>query len=361
MEGVLVIFVMGLIMAGMISCDDAKPQVPCYFIFGDSLSDNGNNNGFKVAAKVNYSPYGIDFPGRIPTGRFSNGRIVPDIIAELLGFKGYIPSYKEALRSDVSKGVNYASGGSGIHQETGKNLGSRISLDLQVQNHNVVVSKLLFARGIRSAAGLLNKCLYTINIGSNDYINNYFMPEEGYSSSRYHTTDEFATILIDEYSKQIKILYKHGARKVALFGLGPIGCSPGVIAHVGLTNGSGCVDVVADAVDNFNHKLRSLVEKLNVEFPDSKFTYINTAGMQLSDSQGFKVINATCCKEVRKDGLCVDSSTPCANRSEYVFWDYFHPTEAVNAFIGRRTYQSQQSSDAYPIDISHLAKLQLSN
>lgn len=54
-------------------------RVPCYFIFGDSVFDNGNNNVLNTSAKVNYSPYGIDF-ARGPTGRFSNGRNIPDII-----------------------------------------------------------------------------------------------------------------------------------------------------------------------------------------------------------------------------------------------------------------------------------------
>ena len=53
-------------------------QVPCYFIFGDSLVDNGNNNGLVSFARANYLPYGIDFGG--PTGRFSNGRTTVDEI-----------------------------------------------------------------------------------------------------------------------------------------------------------------------------------------------------------------------------------------------------------------------------------------
>lgn len=55
------------------------PQVPCLFIMGDSLFDNGNNNNLVTAAKANYSPYGIDFPDG-PTGRFSNGRNMADFI-----------------------------------------------------------------------------------------------------------------------------------------------------------------------------------------------------------------------------------------------------------------------------------------
>lgn len=58
------------------------PQVPCYFIFGDSLADNGNNNNLKTQAKANYPPYGIDFPEGV-TGRFTNGRTTVDIIGSL--------------------------------------------------------------------------------------------------------------------------------------------------------------------------------------------------------------------------------------------------------------------------------------
>lgn len=55
-------------------------QVPCFFLFGDSQFDNGNNNGLITKAKVNYPPYGIDYPGAVATGRFSNGRNIPDFL-----------------------------------------------------------------------------------------------------------------------------------------------------------------------------------------------------------------------------------------------------------------------------------------
>ena len=56
-----------------------EPQVPCFFIFGDSLADNGNNNLLLTLAKANFSPYGIDFPGGA-TGRFTNNRTTVDLI-----------------------------------------------------------------------------------------------------------------------------------------------------------------------------------------------------------------------------------------------------------------------------------------
>jgi len=62
---------------------NGEQQVPCFFIFGDSLSDNGNNNNLQTQAKSNYNPYGIDFPNG-PTGRFSNGRVTVDFLGNIL-------------------------------------------------------------------------------------------------------------------------------------------------------------------------------------------------------------------------------------------------------------------------------------
>ncbi|CAK7350339.1 unnamed protein product [Dovyalis caffra] len=100
---------------------DGKSEVPCFFIFGDSMVDSGNNNYLKTKAKVNYQPYGIDFPDG-PTGRFSNGRTVADVLGDLLGFKSFIKSFPTANGSQILKGVNYASGYAGIRNETGKHM-----------------------------------------------------------------------------------------------------------------------------------------------------------------------------------------------------------------------------------------------
>jgi hypothetical protein len=54
------------------------------FVFGDSLFDVGNNNYINTTAdgRANYSPYGETF-FNYPTGRFSNGRVIPDFIGKI--------------------------------------------------------------------------------------------------------------------------------------------------------------------------------------------------------------------------------------------------------------------------------------
>lgn len=85
MEGVLEkCWVVGVIFAVVLlsePCGARAQQVPGYFIFGDSLVDNGNNNQLSSLARADYLPYGIDFP-RGPTGRFCNGRTTVDVIGK---------------------------------------------------------------------------------------------------------------------------------------------------------------------------------------------------------------------------------------------------------------------------------------
>ncbi|KNA13420.1 hypothetical protein SOVF_117130, partial [Spinacia oleracea] len=122
----------------------------------------------------------------------------------------------------------------------------------------------------------LNKCLYTVNIGSNDYINNYFMPEHYPSSDRF-TTDKYATLLTTRYKAQLQALYDSGARKIAVFGLGQIGCTP---AEMTMNNSTQCVKKINQAVQLFNTKLVSLVDDFNANLPGTPFTFINLYAMQ---------------------------------------------------------------------------------
>lgn len=80
MGGELKRWVLLCVVAAAAAAAAAQPQVPCYFIFGDSLVDNGNNN-IQSLARANYLPYGIDFPEG-PTGRFSNGKTTVDVISK---------------------------------------------------------------------------------------------------------------------------------------------------------------------------------------------------------------------------------------------------------------------------------------
>ena len=62
--------------------ESQKQEKPhrAFFVFGDSLVDNGNNNHLATTARADSPPYGIDYPTHRPTGRVSNGLNLPDVI-----------------------------------------------------------------------------------------------------------------------------------------------------------------------------------------------------------------------------------------------------------------------------------------
>ncbi|KAM1154124.1 hypothetical protein ACFX2I_036470 [Malus domestica] len=316
------------------SCAYGKPEVPCFFIFGDSLLDNGNNN-FLPTLRVNYLPYGIDYPTG-PTGRFCNGRTPVDVLAELLGFENHIPPFATTFGLATLRGLNYASGTSGIRAETGSQLGVNVNFDRQIQNHKSAVLRIAsILRSKESAMKYLNECLYYVGMGNNDYLNNYLQPRF-FNTSRIYTLEQYAAVLVRQYSSQIMTLYKYGARKFALVG----------------------VQDIANTTYAFNQNLVSLVEKLNADLGDARFIYVNSSSVTRSTSAGFKDYDTSCCP-VNRLGLCAIFQIPCQNRSEHALWDSFHPTEAANIVSARRTYNSSDPSDTYPMDISHLVNLSL--
>ncbi|CAI0475352.1 unnamed protein product [Linum tenue] len=274
----LSLFVVVVALAAPSADGSRAARVPCYFIFGDSLYDSGNNNNLNTSVKVNYSPYGIDFPAG-PTGRFSNGRTAADIIGETLGFKDFIPPF--ASNPDdrqILVGVNYASGSAGILVQSGKQGGDNVDLSKQLRNHKVTVSRIVKKLGSKKAA------------------------------------------------------FEHLARKVALAGISNIGCTPSLIATVG-TNGAPCVTSVNQLVAPFNIGLKSLISQLKSAHPDAKFGYLDTIRAGILASQvfaEFKVRTTPCCQVSTVTGLCLPNTVPCSQRQSYLFWDAFHPTELAN-------------------------------
>ncbi|KAL5539276.1 hypothetical protein UlMin_042741 [Ulmus minor] len=340
----------------------AAPQVPCYFIFGDSLVDNGNNNQLQSLARADYLPYGVDFPNG-PSGRFSNGKTTVDVVAQLLGIEDYIPAYANVNGQDILKGANFASAAAGIREETGRQLGGRITFSGQVNNYKEAVTQIVNLLGSEEeASNYLSRCIFSIGLGSNDYLNNYFMPQF-YSTGNQFTPLEYADDLITRYTEQLRILYDYGARKVALFGIGQIGCSPNELAQ-NSEDGRTCVEKINSANRIFNARLKGVADQFNNQFTDARFIYIDSYGIfqdivNSPATYGFKVVNEGCCGVGRNNGqiTCLPLQTPCQNRDEYLFWDAFHPTEAGNAVVAKRAYSAQRPSDAYPVDIRRLAQL----
>lgn len=76
----VVVLALATVVAGAVSAPSRSPVI---YIFGDSMSDVGNNNYLLLSlAKCNYPWYGIDYKNGYPTGRFTNGRTIGDIMGK---------------------------------------------------------------------------------------------------------------------------------------------------------------------------------------------------------------------------------------------------------------------------------------
>ncbi|KAL7142310.1 hypothetical protein ABFS83_08G115600 [Erythranthe nasuta] len=108
------------IAAAAASATKGNNKVPAIIVFGDSSVDAGNNNRLPTIARSNFQPYGRDFAGGKPTGRFSNGRIATDFISEALGLRRSVPAYLDTAYNitDFAIGVTFASAGSGYDNAT---------------------------------------------------------------------------------------------------------------------------------------------------------------------------------------------------------------------------------------------------
>ncbi|TVU43692.1 hypothetical protein EJB05_10180 [Eragrostis curvula] len=347
-----------LVVTAVAGVGGERAAVPALFVFGDSLIDNGNNNNLASLAKANYFPYGIDFADG-PTGRFCNGYTIVDELAELLGLP-LVPSYSQASTvQEVLQGVNYASAAAGILDDSGGNFVGRIPFNEQISNFESTVSQIAGAIGAAAASRHLAQSIVFVGMGSNDYLNNYLMPN--YDTRRRYTPQQFADLLVRQYAGQLARLYRAGARKFVVAGVGAMGCIPSVLAQS--VTGQ-CSPEVDDLVLPFNANLRAMLDGLGAGgLPGARFTYLDNfrvfrAILGNPAAFGFAVVDRGCCGIGRNGGqiTCLPFMPPCADRDRYVFWDAYHPTAAVNVIIARQAFHGAADVVA-PVNVRQLATL----
>ncbi|KAG5223077.1 GDSL esterase/lipase [Salix suchowensis] len=287
----LIIF-FSLLHYHLISSVCGAPLAPALYVFGDSLLDSGNNNILPTVSKANFEPYGVDF-AKGDTGRFSNGRLVPDFIAEFLGLPYPPPCLSFRISTPVT-GLNYASASCGILSETGQSLGRCLSLDNQID---------LFQRTVESSLP-----------------NHFKGPNE----------------LMDHLSKSI-LLYSLGARKVVMFEIGPIGCTPSM-TRTNQHNGK-CVEESNQLVSYFNDNLLGMLKNLTSTLPNSIFVrghvyWLGYDAIMNPSKYGLVDTSNPCCETwANGTSACIPNLKPCPNPDQHFFFDGYHLTESVYSLL----------------------------
>ncbi|CAL5197431.1 unnamed protein product [Lathyrus oleraceus] len=307
------------------------------FIFGDSTFDVGTNNFINSTAKANVPYYGVDFPFSIPTGRFSNGLNTADQIAKQFGYQKSPPPFLALDKSQYSsklnilRGANFASAGSGILRQTGhKQWQEVVFLEKQVQQFAVVRESINKLLGESKASNFVSKAVFLISTGSNDLFD--FASNK---SDIHFGVEEYFSILQLNYFSHIRNLYELGARKFGILSVPPIGCCPAVTS----SNGGNCVKPLNDFAIAFYSATQAVLQKLSLEFEDFEYSLANTFAMTTAllntpSTFGLNDTKSACCGigKFNGEGPCVKAfnANLCPNRDDYLFWDWFHPTEKAS-------------------------------
>ncbi|KAJ4751026.1 GDSL esterase/lipase [Rhynchospora pubera] len=325
------------------------------FYFGDSTLDTGNNGYIPTIINANHFPYGKDFPGNKPTGRFSNGLLVPDLLGMKLGLTKFSSPFLDpsVSENDMRVGVNFASAGSGF-DETTSHIWNTIPMSRQVEMFKSYLTRLEFVVGKEEASRIIANSLILISAGTNDFTRNYYHA----TNKRKKSIDEYQDFVLQKVEMTLKELYYLGGRSFSVANLPPFGCTPlQITLSLRDTKDRECVDYMNNDATVYNSKLRYLLDGLQEKLDRGKFVYIDAYGafmdiLENSSLHGFQDTNRGCCGTglTEVGPLCNFLTPTCKNVSSYIFYDAVHPTQRVYQLLTDTaiiTTMQQFSNDDY--------------
>ncbi|KAB1212930.1 GDSL esterase/lipase 5 [Morella rubra] len=329
------------------------------FVFGDSLFDAGNNNYINSTsdALANFWPYGETF-FKYPTGRFSDGRIIPDFIAEYAKLPLMTPYLHPAYRQ-YTDGANFASAGAGALVGTFQ--GSVVDLHAQLSYFKNLIGLLRQKLGDAQATTLLGRAVYLFSIGTNDYVAPYASSRRGPLS---HSREEYVDMVIGNLTIVIKEIHKNGGRKFGFQSLPPLGFlpSPRALNLIAVT------EELRTSVILHNKALSEVLVKLERQLNGFRYSMANMynfLGERINhpSKYGFKEGKSACCGIGPYRGIyscggkrLVKKYELCDNPREYVFFDSGHPTEMANEQFAKLMW-SGTLKDTGPYNLKTLFEL----
>ncbi|PWA92287.1 Lipase, GDSL [Artemisia annua] len=223
------------------------------FVFGDSYVDTGNWP--KTYGGSWHEPYGITFPGS-PSGRFSDGRVLTDYIAGILGTKSPITylGWKSGEKKSVRYGMNFAYGGTGV-------------FNTFVNQPNMTTQIDYFQQYVQQKKIPLNSSSIAIlSVAGNDYAT-YFTSN--------HTLKELPDLtksIVEQLVSNAKRIHELGVKKIGITAMQPIGCLPQFTVSTSYQN---CSDSGNSVAEFHNQVLVESIRKLNNETDTALFVILD--------------------------------------------------------------------------------------
>ncbi|XP_004292697.1 PREDICTED: esterase-like isoform X1 [Fragaria vesca subsp. vesca] len=346
-------------------------EFPAIFNFGDSNSDTG---GLSAASLLPLTtPFGESY-FRMPSGRFSDGRLIIDFLAKSLGHP-YLSAYLDSVGTNFSHGANFATAASTIRlpDKVMPPVGgySPFYLDIQYMQFLQLKSR---SQLIRQRGGIFaslmpkekyfSKALYTFDIGQND------LNKEIFGDMNIEEVNAAIPDIITGFLTNIKKIYDLGARSLWIHNTGPIGYLTYIVANFPSAEKDdvGCLKAYNEVAQYFNQELKQAVVQLRKDLPLAAFTYVIVYSVKYSlykepEKYGFELPLVACCGYGGKYNynssagcgttITVNGSQifvgSCKNPSTRVNWDGAHYTEAAAKFIFDKVSTGAYSDPPLPL------------
>ncbi|KAL5715885.1 hypothetical protein ACHQM5_017647 [Ranunculus cassubicifolius] len=318
--------------------ENSDQSISAIIVFGDSTVDPGNNNYINTVFKSDFLPYGMDLPSHIPTGRFTNGKLVTDFIASYLGIKEYVPPYlnKSLSREELISGVSFASAASGYDPLTPQ-IDNVIPMTKQLEYFKEYKERLGQIMGNEKMESHIRNAVFFVSCGTNDFGVNYF--NHPVRRTQFNVSD-YQKFVIENTRKFLQGLLDLGALKIGVVGLPPIGCLPVLVTENSFSTfpQRQCVESYSAVAKQYNLLLQNELQTIQKTVADSGvlmvYADIYEPLLNLIKSPknyGFEDWNKGCCGTglVETIFLCNPMSLVCPDPSKFIFWDSIHPTEKV--------------------------------
>ncbi|URD82435.1 lipid catabolic process [Musa troglodytarum] len=317
------------------------------FSFGDSLTDTGNLVFFSGGKdQANRPPYGETYFHR-PNGRYSDGRIILDFIAQTTGLPLVRPYPAGRGSEGFVYGANFAvAGGCALSNAFYEAEGFNVTWeDYSLGTQLKWFEQLLSSPSVLAPNDALSKSLFIVGeMGANDY-SSVLVGDNPMESARALVAPVARAI-----GAAIDALVRTGAKTVLVSGVFPLGCVPLFLTRFRTRNAeaydpaTGCLKWLNEFSQYHNLLLQRELRRLRRAHPHSTIIYADIYGalMAIYTSPSHFGMTSTlkaCCGgegpyNYDSSVTCGDpTSTLCSDPWSYVSWDGLHFTEAASQIV----------------------------
>ncbi|CAL5083596.1 unnamed protein product [Urochloa decumbens] len=291
------------------------------FVFGDEYADTGNYPlaDLTRTTRAWYYPYGSnDYDhGTAASGRFSNGLVLSDFVARILGREDSPPPERQREQNGVDpSGMNFAVGGAGVVKGTKEapKLGTQISKFKTMVNHGIIDKDLKHSVALIAFSG------------KRDYAHVKDMTNAEIEATAQDVTDKIADA--------VEQLMELGVKKLLVSTLPPLGCTPWLSRSDDGYDDSCDSNMIASIHSVY---LDEKVLKYEAVFNlDLKATFDHLAVNRNSGSRAkkFEYKLEPCCESFDQSGYCGqrENGKPqynvCSKPDKHFYWDDINPTDA---------------------------------